>query len=353
MAVNFPYSRIFSALSLILILYLFYQMLKPFLVAVLLALTLASLFYPNYVHLNAKLGQRSAVSSLIMCSALTVVILIPLILLMRSLFDELNSAYASLQVMVEAGLPGLDKTTPMLRDFIRGLGGYLGIQGADVAVVVPSVLDRTIRYLLDHYTVILSGVGGLFLKFFIMIFSMFFFFRDGDRLLSELRKLIPLAPVYEQMVVDKLKEVIFATFFGIFATGICQGVVAGLIFFFLQVENPILWGTATAFFSVVPVVGTAAVWVPMSLYLILTGSILRGILLLVLGASVIGLMDNFIRPMMIEGKAKGMHVLLVFFALLGGLFFFGPPGLILGPLVAALLVTFLEICQIEFKEELG
>ncbi len=73
-----------------------------------------------------------------------------------------------------------------------------------------------------------------------MIFSMFLFFRDGDRLLSELRQLIPLAPVYEQMVADKLKKVIFATFFGIFATHICQGVVAGLISFFLQVKNPIL-----------------------------------------------------------------------------------------------------------------
>ena len=101
LAVNFPYSRIFSALSLILALYLFYQMLKPFLVAVLLAPTLVSFFCPNYLHLNEKLGRRLAISALIMCSAITIVILIPLILLMRSLFDERNSAYASLQVMVE------------------------------------------------------------------------------------------------------------------------------------------------------------------------------------------------------------------------------------------------------------
>ncbi len=162
MAVNFPYSRIFSAFSLILVLYLFYQMLTPFLAAVLLALTLVSLFYPNYLHLNEKLGRRWAISALIMCSAITIVILIPLILLVRSLFDELNSAYASLQVMVEAGLPGSEDTNTILRDFVRGLGGYLGIEGADVAMVVPSVLDRIVRYLLDHYAVILSGVGPFF-----------------------------------------------------------------------------------------------------------------------------------------------------------------------------------------------
>ena len=154
-------------------------------------------------------------------------------------------------------------------------------------------------------------------------------------------------------MLKKLKEVTFATFFGIFATGICQGIVAGLIFFFLGINNAILWGTATAIMSVVPVLGTATVWVPISLYLVSSGAVTKGTILFVLGVTVIGLLDNLIRPLIIEGTSQGMHLLLVVFSLAGGLILFGPSGLVLGPLVAALFVTFLEIYKIEFEEQLA
>ena len=185
-----------------------------------------------------------------------------------------------------------------------------------------------------------------------MVFSMFFFFRDGDLLLRELKSLIPMAPNYKDMVVNKLREVTYATFFGIFGTGICQGVAAGMIFWGLGINNPTLWAAATALVSLIPVIGTATIWVPLSIYLILTGYLGKGIILLVLGSGVIGLVDNFVRPLIIEGKSEGMHLLLVFFSLAGGLILFGPSGLVLGPLVSALLVTFLDIYRAEFKEEL-
>ena len=102
-----------------------------------------------------------------------------------------------------------------------------------------------------------------------MIFSMFFFFRDGDILLRELKTLIPMAPKYKDMVVNKLREVTYATFFGIFGTGICQGVAAGLIFWGLGISNPTLWAAATALVSLIPVIGTATIWVPLSIYQIL------------------------------------------------------------------------------------
>ena len=186
-----------------------------------------------------------------------------------------------------------------------------------------------------------------------MIFSMFFFFRDGEALVKKLKKLIPLAPEHEDLVLKKLKEVTFATFFGIFATGTCQGIVAGLIFSFLGISNSILWGTATAVFSLVPVVGTATVWIPMSLYLVSSGAVMKGAILFVLGVTVIGLLDNFIRPLIIEAKSQKMHLLLVVFSLAGGLMLFGPSGVVLGPLVAALFVTFLEIYKIEFEDQLA
>ncbi len=348
------YSQNFFIVCLIFVLYVFYLMLRPFLVAVILGITMASLFHPNYSELRRRLGGRSTLSAAAMCSIITFLIIIPLLILFLSLANEFNSAYTAFrdqQGVWEEWMPGSE--VPVLEAFWDLLGRYLDIEGLNFSLLLSSLVDWVARYLLDHYTSILGQVGSLVLNFLVMIFSMFFFLRDGDLLMKELKKLIPLAPAYEDMVFQKLRTVIYATFFGIFATGIAQGLVAGIIFLALGINNPVLWGTATAFLSLVPVVGTAAVWVPMSLYLIMSGSLLKGIILLVLGASVIGLVDNFVRPLIIEGKSEGMHLLLVFFALAGGLLLWGPAGLVLGPLVAALLVTFLEIYKIEFREELN
>lgn len=355
MPLNYRYSQVFFTLVFILILFVFYKMLKPFLVAIIISVTLASLFYPNFRHLRSKLKGRGGTASLLMCTIVTILIIIPSFLFFLALFAELNDAYEGLQTQLETQPQAQEQypfRNPVLRELWEEINRSLGVDGANLRTTVSRSVDTLIRYLLDHFSTILGGIGVFIFNFFIMIFSMFFFFRDGDRFIAELKKLVPLAPEYEDMLLRKLAEVIYATFFGIFATSACQGIAAGLIFFALGVGNPVLWGTATAIFSLVPMVGTAIVWVPMSVYLLVTGSPIKAVILLVLGAVVIGLVDNFVRPLIIEGKSEGMHVLLVFFALAGGLALFGPPGLILGPLVAALLITFLEIYKIEYREEL-
>ncbi|RPI28339.1 MAG: AI-2E family transporter [Acidobacteria bacterium] len=355
MLLNQKYSKIFFGLVFVLILLIFYKMLEPFLVTIILALTLVSLFYPNYRHLRIRLKGRNGITSLIMCSVITILIIIPSFLFFLALFDELNTAYDTFREQLDKQPVQKQEylvQNPVMREVWQQINRYLGVDSGNLRLTFSRLIDRGVRYLLEHYSAILGGIGFFLFNFFIMIFSMFFFFRDGNELLKELKKLVPLAPEYEEMLIEKLKEVIYATFFGIFATAACQGVAGGLIFFGLGLSNPVLWGTAIAIFSLVPMVGTAIVWVPMAVYLLLTGSVVKGIVLLCLGALVIGLVDNLVRPIIIEGKSEGMHVLLVFFGLIGGLTLFGVPGLILGPLVAALLVTFLQIYKIEFKDEL-
>ena len=345
------YPRVFFALCFGLVLFLFFQMLRPFLISLILALTVVSLFYPNYQQLRSKLGQRSGLSAMIMCAIVTFLVIIPLLLVSLALVRELNVAYDSFLInrdQLAAILPGSGEG--FAGELWRRLGRYLALEGMDLATLISALVDRTGAYLVSHSSSILGGVGALLLNFLVMLLSMFFFFREGDQFHREVRSLIPLSPTHKDRVFRKLREITEATFFGIFATGICQGLVAGLIFFALGIQNPLLWGAATAFFSVLPVVGTSAVWIPMAAYLILSGSLARGIVLLILGASVIGLVDNFVRPMIIKGRSEGMHLLLVFFALGGGIYYFGPAGLVLGPLVISLLLTFLEIYKEEFKE---
>ena len=351
---NFRYAKIFFVLTFVLILYAFYRMLEPFLISVVLGVTVVSLFYPNYLKLNTRLRGHANLSALIMCAVITLLIILPLILFSLALFNETNTVYADFQQQLRTGQWGVNLPVPentILEAVRNRLVGYLGVGEMDLTLIVSSIVDRFASYLLDHYSGILGGIGAFFFKFFIMIFSMFFFFRDGDLLLRELKSLIPLAPGYKDMVVERLKEVTYATFFGIFGTGICQGVAAGLIFWALGIGNPTLWAAVTALVSLIPVIGTAVVWGPLSLYLILTGFLGKGIVLLVLGSAIIGMVDNFVRPILIKGRSKGMHLLLVFFSLVGGLALFGLSGLVLGPLISALLVTFLEIYRAEFREE--
>ncbi len=343
--VNMPktleYSKIFFSLALALIVFLFYRMIEPFLISVILSLTLVSLFYANYLELNRKLKNRPNLSSALMVLIVTTLIIIPFLVFFIALLNEFVFAYESFQVQLASGEFEQNFSfpeSPFLREVSEQFSQFLGIEGLNLTLLISSLLDRVAQYLTEHYASILGEIGAFFFKFSIMIFSMFFFFRDGEALVKELKK---------------LKEVTFATFFGIFATGISQGIVAGFIFFFLGISNSILWGTATAIFSLVPVVGTATVWIPMSLYLVSSGAVMKGAILFVLGLTIIGMLDNLIRPLIIEGQSQGMHLLLVVFSLAGGLMLFGPSGLILGPLVAALFVTFLEIYKIEFEDQLA
>jgi predicted PurR-regulated permease PerM len=341
-------SQTFLLLSLALVIYLFYQILRPFLFALILAMTLVSLFYPKYVVLRGLVRGRAALASVMMCSIITILIVIPLVLLFFFLASELNDAYAVFMDNEDHILQLMDKPYPAVLDpLVARMAALLGQDGFNFREMLTSRLEDLARFLISRSSTILGSVGWLLLNFVVMVFSMFFLFRDGHLLLARLRKLLPLTGNYLDVLVLKLQNMVRATFFGIFVTGLCQGLLAGVIFALLGIEKPVFWGAAVACVSIVPFFGTGVIWVPMSIYLMLSGSLGKGIVLFLLGAFAIALVDNLVRPMVIEGRSEDMHVLLLFFAFAGGLLFFGPPGVILGPLVTALLMALLEIYRLE------
>jgi predicted PurR-regulated permease PerM len=141
--------------------------------------------------------------------------------------------------------------------------------------------------------------------------------------------------------VERFRAVTRATVLGNLATALVQGAISGLIFFFLGLPSPVLWGALTALLSLVPMVGTALVWAPWSIYLFAIGSPVKAVIFLVLQILIVGGVDNVLRPMLIEGKVK-MHTLLVFFSILGGISYFGILGMFFGPLLFAIAMTLLE-----------
>ena len=180
---------------------------------------------------------------------------------------------------------------------------------------------------------------------------MFFLFRDGPTLVDKIRRWIPLSLRYQEQIVRKFQEVSNATVIGSLTTAIAQGIAGGITFFLVGIPNIIFWGTLIALFSLVPLFGTAIVWLPWTLYLLAIGKNLHAFILVVLSIVFVGGIDNILRPILIEGKTK-MHTLLIFFSIMGGISYFGIVGLLVGPIIMALGLTFLDLYRIEFKREL-
>lgn len=196
-----------------------------------------------------------------------------------------------------------------------------------------------------------SAVSDLFL-FFLFLYTMFFFIRDGKQLLAHLLSYLPLRQTDQNRLLDKFISVTRATIKGTMVVGAVQGSLAGLALHFAGIDSALFWGTIMSLFSILPVLGSALVWVPAVIYLAATGQYPEAIGVLLFCSIVVGQIDNILRPMLI-GRDTQMPELLIFFGTLGGISLFGVFGFILGPIVAALFMTIWEMYGETFKEYLS
>jgi len=325
-------------------LYFCFRIIQPFLVPIFLALVLSALLTPVYSAFSGKLKNRHSLAALLVCIGLTSAIFVPVALLSISLANEANDTYQRVKDpetlrKIEAWLdpennPLIRRITPWLPQSLRTanlqLGSRLGAQAQQIGVAV-----------LAAATSFAAGVFNFLVDYFTMIVVLFFLLRDSDYFANGVRRISPLSDEQEQMLVGRFRSVARATVLGNLATALSQGTLSGLIFVSLGLANPILWGALTALFSLVPVVGTALIWVPWTIYLVSTGSHIKAILFAILQIVMVGSIDNILRPMFIRGGVK-MHTLLVFFSILGGISYFGLLGMFFGPLVFAIAITLLE-----------
>jgi predicted PurR-regulated permease PerM len=171
---------------------------------------------------------------------------------------------------------------------------------------------------------------------------MFFFFRDGDKLVERMRELLPMSADLKQNVTGCLKEVIHATIYGGVLVAGLTGLIGGIIFHILGLPSPIFWGTLMAFLSLIPVVGPYLIYIPAAIILILSGHWIKGVILLALGALVINVTEGMLRPVLISSRTR-IPTLALFFSILGGIRAFGLLGIILGPVLAAIALTLIEV----------
>jgi len=218
---------------------------------------------------------------------------------------------------------------------------------------LDSFIKKASTYIIDSASNLVLSVPTFFLNFFIVIFVMFFFFRDGHIMVNKIEKLLPLKKAHQKLVFKKFDGVMFAVIYGNLIVAVIQGALGGLGFFIFGVPSPLLWGIVMMLFSLIPYFGSSIIWVPAALILIFNGYaqldnviIIKGILLILWGTFIVGLADNILKPKIIGSRAN-IHPVLVLLGVLGGLKVFGIIGLIIGPIILALLTTFIKIYEDE------
>ncbi len=329
-------------------------MFEPFLVPVALAVVLSTLFYPFYRKILSRVKGRKNLASSMTCILIILAGVIPCLLVLVLLAQEVNQTYESVQGKIADGdyKRILDQDfNPYLQMALEKIGQYVNLENFSLLSGMSSVLRQASLFLIQHSTAIVSGFMGVLVDIMLMLFTMFFLFRDGPLILRNIDSLIPLSRRQEIMVARKFREVTNATIIGSFITAVVQGLAGGIIFLFLGIPKLVFWSVAFAISSLIPVVGTSLISVPWAVYFILSGSYVKGIALLAAAIVIIGMIDNILRPLLIEGKAK-MHTLLVFFSIMGGIAYAGIVGMIFGPILLSLFLTLLELYKVEFKEDL-
>jgi len=334
----------FLLASLAVALYFCFRIIQPFLMPIFLALTLSALLTPLYALLANKLKGRRSLAALLVCVCLTAAILVPVIFLSIALANEANDVYQHLKnpetlQKIQSWLdPG---SNPLIRRAAAWLPQSLRFDSLQLGARLSAQAQQIGIAALGVATTFAAGIFNFLMDYFIMVVVLFFLLRDSDYFASSARTISPLSDDQEGMLVERFRSVARATVLGNLATALSQGSLSGVIFAALGLANPILWGALTALLSLVPVVGTALIWVPWTIYLFSTGSHVKALIFLILQLVVVGGIDNFLRPLFIKGGVK-MHTLVVFFSILGGISYFGLLGMFFGPLIFAIALTLIE-----------
>jgi len=348
------FSRLFLLLPAIIILYLSWKIFQPFLIPVSLAVVLSTLFYPFYKKILLWMKGRKNLAATVTCLLIILAGVIPCLLLLVLLAQEVTQTYEMVQGKIESGEYRRlfdQELNPYFQMALDQLNHYVDLEDISIISGMSSILRQASVFLIQHSTAIVGGFMGVLIDLSLMIFTMFFLFRDGPIILKNIDSLIPLSRRQERLVASKFREVTNATIFGSLLTAVAQGLAGGIVFYFLGITNLVFWSVAYALFSLVPVVGTGLIWVPWTAYFLLSGSYIKGIALIIAAAFFIGAIDNILRPLLIEGRVK-MHTLLVFFSIMGGIAYAGMVGMIFGPILISLFLTLLELYKVEFKEDL-
>jgi len=342
--------QIFFFTLLVVVTVAFVWLIQSFLFPIFWAIVLAVLFFPLYRRWLEWTNQRASVSAILTIFSILLVVLVPLAFLGNSLvrqsitfYEQINhnegTLRQSIDTVTELSLVErlLDSTNFDQARLEKELSGRLQSLSQAVFTRVVDIGQNTVQF-----------IFYVFITFYIL----YYFFKHGPQLAGRIMRYLPIGDQKEARLFRRFVSTTRATIKGSIVVGIVQGLIGGLLFFFVGLDAPLLWGAVMAVASIVPVVGSAIVWVPAGALLVLTDHGAAGIVVFLVGALVISTIDNVIRPPLV-GKDTRMPDVLILLSTLGGIGVFGISGIIIGPIITAFFLAIWEMFEKDYRQELA
>jgi predicted PurR-regulated permease PerM len=315
--------------------YLTYLVFAPFLPALAWATVLVVVSFPAYAWLARRWGQTAAAVAATV--GITLILIIPALLIAAAFIRQGVQAVQQIQIEVVSG------HFRWVNDlWLKLLQRIPGANPVDLSTLLRSYAEEVVAFLASQLGTIVRHTAEFLFHLSVSVLAMFYLFRDGESLVERMREILPFESGHRVQMIRQSRDLIFASVTSTLIAALFHGLAGGLAFTLTGIQAPVFWGVMMGFFSLVPVVGSALIWVPAAISLMLEGHMVRGVLLAVICGVIVGVVDNFIRPWVISGRAQ-MGGLVVFISVLGGISMFGVLGVVLGPIVVATAASLLEL----------
>jgi len=316
----------------ILIAYLVYQLFQPFLVPLAWATVLAICFYPT--HKRFERHFKRAAAALLSTASVALLIIVPLL--------GVGSAFVSEAYTILGNVPQLmaDMPASAQRWLQVALVYVPGGETIDPATLLADAARRVAAFLSAQVAGILQDVAMFVINMVITLFALFFLFRDGPAVMNGIRRVIPLDSAVRERLIAKTSTMVTASVASSLVVASVQGLLSGLTFWILGLNAPVFWGVVTAVFCLLPF-GAWVVWAPAAIWLVFSGSVVRGLVLAGVGLGIVSAVDNVLRPLLMSERSE-MNGLLLLISLLGGVVAFGSVGLVAGPVLMGIAMVLFD-----------
>ena len=318
---------------------------RPFLQPIAFAAVIGVGFYPLYLRIK-RIVRGPNRSALVATVAVLLIFILPALFIASAAGAELIKAarYLGDRSTQEGG--AVAYLAQKQQSALSWLGRYVDVEELRLEDAIANLPGQISKVLLTAGTRLLGGLAGFTGNAILTFLILFFVFRDGETTVENVISVLPMSRDHAVRLLTGIRDSVVANLYGILAVGLTQGLLTGAAFAVVGVPSPLLLGLFTAVCSLVPIVGTMLVWLPAAIYLMATGHLWKGIILILWGSVVVGTIDNIIRPLVIGSKVE-LHPLLLLFALLGGVQVFGFIGIFIGPVILSVIATLTDMLREE------
>lgn len=341
--------RLFFATLLVAVSVAFIWLIRGFVQPIFWAVALCIVFLPLHLKIETLVKGRRSVAAVLSVLVVVVIVVLPMAGLVTAVAGEAAGLYERIRsndINVSGTVDWVRERLPVVFDAAESVG-------IDIERVQSSLSSSAVgasQFIATRAVAIGQDTIRITIFFFLMLYLLYFFLRDGKKIIDGLVRALPFGDERERHLLERFAEVSRATLKGTLVVGFVQGLMGGILFAMFGIGAPVLWGVVMALLSIIPALGPAIVWLPAAIILIANGSIWQGITIIAVGSVVIGLADNVLRPLLV-GRDTRLPDYLILLSTLGGLTAFGISGIVIGPIIAAFFLSVWEMAEEEYADQ--